>query len=1311
MRNLKKILALVLALVMSLSLVTIANASDFTDADDITYEEAADVMSTIGVIEGYEDGSFDPDGTLVREEATKLVTFMLLGDNANNLGIERSSFNDVAMTRWSAPAIEYCVSLGIIDGAGDGNFSPRGQLTAVAFAKVLLTALGYDADTEGLVGATWSVNTAALAMEVGLDNGIEDLSWNAALTREEAAQMALNAIQAPLVAYEGGVTVVVGDTPVSFGSGDAYYITTTLAREQRISDERLSNSDDYTVEFGERYFPRLRLNTETDEFERPSHTWVYENTELGTYVDYDLLVETYTEGVDGRTLYELLSRSTIEKYSLTYYVDGVKTTLEKDKLVRSNTSNVGQTGNGVLTQVFVDHDNEEIVITSIHTYLAQANGDYNEKSETVSLKVFDQVTDGTTGDTQIIDAAEVPNIVDIVKDQYVLVNMSGKDSGTAADLEVVKVSDVEILTDTDVTEFSTDRDSDKIPSIFDSLTADGEDYSSSYKAFYNVDALNLYDNALLTNTSYNVYLDQYGYAIGVDLYSGELNYVFITGYDRPESNISVRTAQAAAIFLDGSMKEITVNVTATTKNLEDRNNANLVDADYDGKYEFWKGEGEYDLNRWFSYTETDGVYTLRPVDEGKMLITDYAAEIVDADDTKTINCSNVWVSDNADYSGTPDNMNPTPTNKRGFGNDDSIYITVEPGKVDTSANNAAITDVTGLYTGVQNVEIEMSLDTRKNVDYYVYTLIDDDQYIIASIVLGEAQGSTANYAFITDAPTAERIDRETNTYYWSFDAIMGGKKVTLWARSKYQNTVNELVRGLNSVVELRFDGDYVTNVKLLGKDVTDFNEAIKDGDEVFDVDTTITPYNGAAVELYLSGRTLHTGDQSKGLTFVTDAPTVLRQQINEKWTSTEYDSVEEAYNDLADADPSDGTLDFKGRIVAVLNSQGVAEWVYIYSLTPVTSGNQGGITTPGVQVTIDSSNNIKVTTTDKHITTEEALENIIAHLEGMGLTVGTPRLIDGGLSPDYYDIPTFYTVGDIQIPATTYRFTLNGTYFVQNVTISVNGVSDTVRYGTTLASHFSTGCMYVEYNGNRVKVSDLGTATVTSGTSYTTYSEVKNAAGVIKIGVVGTKVVDAYPGFLEGNYFSDGKPVADYKFPAATSETVVDDGYYKVDKYGTVTYQKPGAVAISADHALVNDVLTAAADVKVVDKDLVIKDYYYERTFTATLDDFKNTSIGDMTVVSGNAVIQDGKIYGQDGAKIEVTVTTTAPGFIAGTSCKLTGSIGVAIADHYTTNGTILGGGSNELTFSSGSTNYGTATVTITLTSGETAYTLTDTNS
>ena len=86
-------------------------------------------------------------------------------------------------------------------------------------------------------------------------------------------------------------------------------------------------------------------------------------------------------------------------------------------------------------------------------------------------------------------------------------------------------------------------------SLFSSLTADGEEYDASKKAEYDDEVLNLYDASLLTDMSYNVYLDQYGYAIGVDLYEGEANYVFITGYDRGRSHISIKTAQAAAIFM------------------------------------------------------------------------------------------------------------------------------------------------------------------------------------------------------------------------------------------------------------------------------------------------------------------------------------------------------------------------------------------------------------------------------------------------------------------------------------------------------------------------------------------------------------------------------------------------------------------------------------------------------------------------------------------------------------------------------------------------------------------------------------------
>ena len=189
MRNLKKILALVMALVMSMSLVTIANAADFTDDSEISYKEAVDVMTAIGVIDGYDDGSFDPDGILTREEAATLITRMLLGDEADSLSSSSSSFADVDASRWSSPYIEYCVSLGIIAGAGDGNFYPTEQLTGYAFAKMLLIALGYDAEREGYTGTSWTVNVASDATSAGIDQ--DGLLMSSGLSREGAAQMSV----------------------------------------------------------------------------------------------------------------------------------------------------------------------------------------------------------------------------------------------------------------------------------------------------------------------------------------------------------------------------------------------------------------------------------------------------------------------------------------------------------------------------------------------------------------------------------------------------------------------------------------------------------------------------------------------------------------------------------------------------------------------------------------------------------------------------------------------------------------------------------------------------------------------------------------------------------------------------------------------------------------------------------------------------------------------------------------------------------------------------------------------------------------
>ena len=148
-------------------------------------------------------------------------------------------------------------------------------------------------------------------------------------------------------------------------------------------------------------------------------------------------------------------------------------------------------------------------------------------------------------------------------------------------------------------------------------------------------------------------------------------------------------------------------------------------------------------------------------------------------------------------------------------------------------------------------------------------------------------------------------------------------------------------------MELRFDADeYVTGVDTIdSQKVATFNipdDKGMDDYEVFDNDT-----GNGIIDLKMNGRTLQMTEDA-GLTFITDAPTALKQTVNGKSVTTEYASVQDAYNDLGDADPDTAGLQFDGRIVAVLNSQGVAEWAYIISDTPINSNDQGGTVKPPV---------------------------------------------------------------------------------------------------------------------------------------------------------------------------------------------------------------------------------------------------------------------------------------------------------------------------------------------------------------------------
>ena len=202
--NLKKVLALVLAFACAFTMFA---GAAFTDSADIKVDtEVVDTLVSLGVVNGYDDGSFKPNGTVTRAEMAKMIYVLRTGNSdASAYNDDKTSFTDIG-SHWARGYIKYCQSLGIIAGKSNTKFCPNDKVTAQEAAKMLLVTLGYNAEKAGLVGANWASKTNALADEAGL---LEDVNtaFTAACPRQYAAQLIYNAIDAKTVVLRDGTYI------------------------------------------------------------------------------------------------------------------------------------------------------------------------------------------------------------------------------------------------------------------------------------------------------------------------------------------------------------------------------------------------------------------------------------------------------------------------------------------------------------------------------------------------------------------------------------------------------------------------------------------------------------------------------------------------------------------------------------------------------------------------------------------------------------------------------------------------------------------------------------------------------------------------------------------------------------------------------------------------------------------------------------------------------------------------------------------------------------------------------------------------
>ena len=191
---------------MMLSVMVVGAGAAFSDQSKIKNTEAVDACTALNIIGGYPDGSFKPEGNITRAEVTKMICVALNGGKNPAVSTNTTpTFSDVrnnANAAWAEGYIESCAAQGIVSGVGGGKFAPNGNVTGVQLAKMLLVSLGYKSENEGFTGNAWATNVNVRAAQKGLYDGLEKMDTNAAITRDNAAQMVWNALQAYEVEYK-----------------------------------------------------------------------------------------------------------------------------------------------------------------------------------------------------------------------------------------------------------------------------------------------------------------------------------------------------------------------------------------------------------------------------------------------------------------------------------------------------------------------------------------------------------------------------------------------------------------------------------------------------------------------------------------------------------------------------------------------------------------------------------------------------------------------------------------------------------------------------------------------------------------------------------------------------------------------------------------------------------------------------------------------------------------------------------------------------------------------------------------------------
>lgn len=187
----KKITAVILALLTALNITAAVSASDITGHKN---ESAIELLSALDLMDGYPDGTYRPDASITRAEFAALALRLAgMGDAASGYKSSEKTFTDITEDMWYCGCAYMANDFGYMTGFDDGRFGGEENVTNNQAIKTIVCVLGYEKTAEAMGG--YPQRYISAADNIGMLDNVS--VGEVAATRGAVAQIIANALYSP----------------------------------------------------------------------------------------------------------------------------------------------------------------------------------------------------------------------------------------------------------------------------------------------------------------------------------------------------------------------------------------------------------------------------------------------------------------------------------------------------------------------------------------------------------------------------------------------------------------------------------------------------------------------------------------------------------------------------------------------------------------------------------------------------------------------------------------------------------------------------------------------------------------------------------------------------------------------------------------------------------------------------------------------------------------------------------------------------------------------------------------------------------